>query len=97
MPMHMRHETPKPWGPPAALPWRPQLAAALRENGALTDLNVAAAGVGKEGATYMGYLLMESTPLRVLNMGWNALGDDGLKALAGALQQNRVLEARAEP
>lgn len=110
------------------------MAAVLKHNRTITDLSIAACGVGAEGATYLGYLLMENSALRrglralfspplrpptttaarpsaaapparaeaerapaaawvrrVLDLGWNNLGDAGLKSIATALQTNSVL------
>lgn len=68
------------------------MAAVLKDNRSITSLNAGAAGIGSEGAVYLGYLLMENTPLRVLELAWNEIGDAGLKAIATALQANSTLE-----
>lgn len=40
------------------------MAAVLKHNRTITDVSLAACGVGSEGAMYLGYLLMENTALR---------------------------------
>lgn len=67
------------------------MAAVLKHNRTITNLSVAACGIASEGATYLGYLLMENTALRALDLGWNEIGDDGLKGVATALQANATL------
>lgn len=61
------------------------LAAALRHNVNLTDLDVSANPIGHEGTVALSSALVHNTTLRILNLGNCAMGDDGAAALAQSL------------
>ena len=43
------------------------------------------------GATYIKKMLMENKKLQHLNIGWNTIGDDGVRHVIEGLQQNYTL------
>lgn len=61
------------------------LAAALRHNRSVTDLDLSANAIGMEGAVALSGALVHNSSLRRLNLGGCSLGDDGCQALAQSL------------
>jgi Ran GTPase-activating protein (RanGAP) involved in mRNA processing and transport len=67
------------------------LADALCVNTTLTELDISANGIGKEGASHVARALTRNCSLRVLHLHGNVLKEDGPKHIAKALQVPRVL------
>ena len=55
----------------------------------LTEINLWGKGVGVPGALVLAGLLPVSEALTFLNLGQNALGDEGAEAIAAALKENK--------
>mgnify|MGYP006122639019 FL=1 len=69
------------------------LSNALEFNTVLEDLDVSSNGIGPAGAAFTSVSLCRNSTLRSLNLGDNAIGDDGVTALAlHVLQRNTTLE-----
>jgi len=68
-----------------------RLAAALRSNARLTDLNLFANGITALGATHLAEALKDNDAITIVNLRGNQVGAEGARAVAAALRVNRAV------